>query len=175
MPTGKFGRYREAEIEPAQARHLGNRTGGAVLHPDQVFVSVTWLSMWASGIELECGKPYICRHDKMLGKLHITQAALVSWGHVWALSTYWCAVQVKVGSQNPILICKFVRNSLIESISLDLEFDEGEDDIVFELLSTGCKVHLTGYHDKNGNGRDQGVVEKRIVKEGTGTFLKWPR
>ncbi|KAI3863399.1 hypothetical protein MKX03_018703 [Papaver bracteatum] len=127
------------------------------------------------GIELECGKPYIYRHDKMLGKLHITQAAIASWGHVWALSTYWSAVQVKVGSKNPILICKFVRNSLIESISLDLEFDEGEDDIVFELLSTGCKVHLTGYHDKNGNTRDQGVVEKRIVKEGTGAFLKWPR
>ncbi|KAI3942773.1 hypothetical protein MKW92_021698 [Papaver armeniacum] len=128
------------------------------------------------GIELECGKPYTYGHDKMLGKLHITQAALVSWGHVWALSTLWCAVQVKVGTKKPIFICKFVRNSLRESISLDLEFDEGEDDIVFELLSTGCKVHLTGFHDGNGDkGGDQGAPEKKKVKEETDTFYRWPQ
>ncbi|RZC73226.1 hypothetical protein C5167_048708 [Papaver somniferum] len=103
-------------------------------------------------------------------------AALVSWGHVWALSTHWCAVQVKVGSKNPFFICKFVRNSLRESISLDLEFDEGEDEIVFELLSTGCKVHLTGYYDGNGdNGGHQGATEKKKVKEETDTFYRWPQ
>ncbi|KAI3863400.1 hypothetical protein MKX03_018704, partial [Papaver bracteatum] len=138
----------------------------------------TWLC-----VNLTCGMPFtfvitiltiLSRPDKSLGKLRITQATLFSWGPVWALSTDWCVVQVKVGSKNPILICKFVRNSLIESIHLNLEFNEGGNEIVFELLSTSYKVHLTGYHDGN-NGGPQGATEKKKVKEETDTFYRWPQ
>ncbi|MCL7024046.1 hypothetical protein MKW94_028264 [Papaver nudicaule] len=108
-------------------------------------------------MELECGKPRTYQHDKALGKLHITQAILDSWGPgSWDKCVYWCAVQVK----------KFIRLSRIESIHLDLEFDEGDNEIVFELLSTDCKVHLTGYHDGNGNAG--GDLE-------TDTFYRWPQ
>ncbi|RZC70560.1 hypothetical protein C5167_033717 [Papaver somniferum] len=52
------------------------------------------------------------------------------------------------------LFDKFLDVKIL-AIPLDLLFDEEEDEIVFKLLSSGCRVHLTGYHDGNGNGGDQ--------------------
>ncbi|KAI3863389.1 hypothetical protein MKX03_018693 [Papaver bracteatum] len=97
------------------------------------------MAFW--GIELKPGKPYTHKYDSSLGRLRITQAILGC--RVYSTMEN-VIVQCKVGKKSPIPVCLLSYDNG-ETCSLDLQFEEKEDDVVLE--NTGeITVHLLGYY-----------------------------
>ncbi|KAI3878310.1 hypothetical protein MKX03_021770 [Papaver bracteatum] len=95
------------------------------------------MAFW--GVKLEPEQPYTHGYNSSLGRLRISQATFgdfnSSKGHVF--------VQCKVGNMSPVSLCQLHANNA--SCTLDIEFEEKEDDVVFEVIGSRS-VHLTGFY-----------------------------
>ncbi|XP_074317699.1 peptidyl-prolyl cis-trans isomerase FKBP43 [Silene latifolia] len=90
------------------------------------------------GVEVKPGKTFTLFHDYTSPRLRITQAT-VGVGSSNHKSTL---VQCNVGNKAPVLLCSLLPEKM-ESIHLDLEFQEAED-VTFSVIGPRS-VHLTGY------------------------------
>lgn len=112
------------------------------------------MAFW--GVKLEPGKPYTHGYNSSLGRLRISQATFgdfnSSKGHVF--------VQCKVGNRSPVSLCLLHANNV--SCTLDIEFEEKEDDVVFEVIGSRS-VHLTGFY------LGHNVVTRKVGNYGSGS------
>ncbi|MCL7035607.1 hypothetical protein MKW94_017817 [Papaver nudicaule] len=119
------------------------------------------MAFWS--IELEPDKPFTHRFDKALGRLHISQATL---GKGIIFSDYddirrydkECVVQCIVGDKGPFTLCTMRLDSQKHRVSLDIEFEEEDVDVVF-IVNGNRYVHLTGYYLGN-NHHTEGNVPR---------------
>ncbi|KAI3917456.1 hypothetical protein MKX01_029248 [Papaver californicum] len=80
-------------------------------------------------------------YNSSLGRLRISQATL---GDLQTLSGR-VVVKCKVGNKNPVSLCSMHTHTTKASCMLDIELEEKETDVVFQV--TGCaNVHLTGFY-----------------------------
>ncbi|KAI3894755.1 hypothetical protein MKW92_010259 [Papaver armeniacum] len=113
------------------------------------------MAFW--GVELKAGKTYIHKYDSSLGRLRITQAIL---GYKVYQNMENVIVQCKIGEKSPISVCllSFENGG---ACSLDIQFEEKEDDVVLE--NTGrINVHLSGYYIRN-NGQSGNVGSHGVL------------
>ncbi|KAI3863394.1 hypothetical protein MKX03_018698 [Papaver bracteatum] len=121
------------------------------------------MAFW--GVELKPGKPYIHKYDSSLGRLCITQAIL---GYKVYQNMENVIVQCKIGEKSPISVCllNFENGG---ACSLDIQFEEKEDDVVLE--NTGrINVHLSGYYFKN-NGQSGNVVAEQKAEDSADALI----
>ncbi|KAI3864952.1 hypothetical protein MKW92_026911 [Papaver armeniacum] len=104
------------------------------------------MAFW--GVELEPGKPYTHKYDSSLGRLRITQRLFLTVDNV--------IVQCKVGKKSPIKVCLLCPANG-DTCTLDIQFEEKEDDVVLENLGNRS-VHLSGHYIRNNgqSGNDGG-------------------
>ncbi|KAI3719233.1 hypothetical protein L6452_20128 [Arctium lappa] len=106
------------------------------------------MSFW--GIEVKPGKPYTHSSQSGRTRLRISQATLAN-----GSATLKSLVQCNVGDKQPVLLCALLPTK-IESLQLDLEFEEAED-VVFSVIGPRG-VYLTGYyvgHNRQSNIQDE--------------------
>ncbi|MCL7030917.1 hypothetical protein MKW94_012980 [Papaver nudicaule] len=96
------------------------------------------MAFW--GVELEPGKPYTHSYNSSLGRLRISQATLEGPG----ICSGCIAVKCKVGNKSPVSLC-LMEADVNGSCMLDIELEEKEDDVVFEVIGNR-NVHLTGFY-----------------------------
>ncbi|MCL7022152.1 hypothetical protein MKW94_013575, partial [Papaver nudicaule] len=109
------------------------------------------MAFW--GVKLEPGKPYTHSYNSSLGRLRISQATLEPFGPLCG----YVVVECKVGNRSPVILCSIGTDATdSRSCMLDLELEEKEDDVVFEVYGFG-NVHLTGFYlchnDQSGKGK----------------------
>ncbi|KAI3894752.1 hypothetical protein MKW92_010256 [Papaver armeniacum] len=115
------------------------------------------MAFW--GVDLKPGKPYTHKYDSSLGRLRITQAILGC--RVYSTMEN-VIVQCKVGKKSPIPVCVLSYDNG-ETCSLDIQFEEKEDDVVLE--NTGeVTVHLVGYYIRS-NGQSGTVVAEKKAED----------
>ncbi|KAI3906122.1 hypothetical protein MKW92_014799 [Papaver armeniacum] len=115
------------------------------------------MAFW--GVDLKPGKPYTHKYDSSLGRLRITQAILGC--RVYSTMDN-VIVQCKVGKKSPIPVCVLSYDNG-ETCSLDIQFEEKEDDVVLE--NTGeVTVHLVGYYIRS-NGQSGTVVAEKKAED----------
>ncbi|KAI3894753.1 hypothetical protein MKW92_010257 [Papaver armeniacum] len=124
------------------------------------------MAFW--GVELEPGKPYTHKYDSSLGRLRITQAIL---GCRVVSTVDNVIVQCKVGKKSPIKVCLLCPANG-DTCTLDIQFEEKEDDVVLENLGNRS-VHLSGHYIRNNgqsgnedggsNGAFQDALEEKTV------------
>ncbi|KAI3855619.1 hypothetical protein MKW92_023934 [Papaver armeniacum] len=119
------------------------------------------MAFW--GVKLEPGKPYTHGYNSSLGRLCISRATFGDFNS----SKEHVFVQCEVGKRSPISLCLLDANNA--SCTLDIEFEEKEENVVFEVIGSRS-VRLTGFYlGHNGQSGTGDFITRKAGNEVSGS------